>query len=219
MNRYKREMAKALEISIFLTDKNQILQKSDIYDGIEYDSEYQFKRSLSLGVEKGLFHRIGKSSSIRYVSAKKYTARLEKNYEEKVIAEAKRKIEAKKTESRKQTMKAAEAKRKEERSLAIKEARKERATRRRREQRQRIKSEAKKEKARIERELAEEMKAAEEEAYKEQSIRLEVESIPPKVKAKFIGHDTEQRTSHRRIGAFYWFKAEQNGGECIGARA
>ena len=63
------------------------------------------------------------------------------------------------------------------------------------------------------------MKAAEEEAYKEQAIRLEVESMPPKVKAKFIGHDTEQRTSHRRIGTFFWFKAEKNGGECIGARA
>ena len=75
------------------------------------------------------------------------------------------------------------------------------------------------EKVKIERELTEEMKAAEEEAYKEQAIRLEIESIPPKVKAKFIGHDTEQRTSHRRIGTFFWFKAEKNGGECIGARA
>ena len=63
------------------------------------------------------------------------------------------------------------------------------------------------------------LKLAEEEAHREQLVRLDIDSLPPIAKAKFISHDTEQRAAHRRIGAFYWFRAEQNGGECIGVNS
>ena len=214
---------KALEVSVMLTDANELLTKTDINNKVTFTSDGQLRRALECGVNTGLFHRIGSSAATRFVSAKKYSKRLENKHNSDVKKAAKERLNAKRDKETKERQRIAKEVNTEKARAKKQDAKKERARIARIAKRYAEKAQKEmKEKAEaraIRQQLAEEMKVAEEEAYKEQSIRLEVESMPPKVKAKFIGHDTEQRTSHRRIGTFFWFKAEQNGGECIGARA
>ena len=207
---------KALEVSTLLVKIDEITKKQTIYDKLEFTSESQLRRAIGCGVDLGLFHRIGSSASVRYVSHRKYSKRLESKYNKDVIKAANKRLIIKRAKETKERQRLAKEANAEKRKLKTKEAKAERAAKRRREKNQRIKSEAKKEELRLAKVLADEMKLIEEEAYKEQAIRLEIESTPKRYKAKFIGHDTEQRTSHRRIGTFFWFKAEKNGGECIG---
>ena len=59
-----------------------------------------------------------------------------------------------------------------------------------------------------------------EKEHRENFIKSQVERVPPMVKAKFIREDEQERKAAKRnVGIFYWFKAEKNGGDCIGARA